>query len=399
MNIRHKISELKKAFSGNAPQFEQSYYLGERLGYGGFGAVHSCHSAGRADGGLAVKVFDRKSKSGLRRAFRTEVKLMQEVDAHDNCVQMLDAFEGPRYCHIVMELCGSTVLQALLHSAKCEREVTERDLACVFKGMLSGVQHLHKCCIVHRDIKPDNILLTSGNHLSSTSSVKICDLGLAAKLDPLRGGVRGMCGTVQYMAPEMLFKDAAYYCEVDLWSCGVTAYLMLLGEFPYEYSENTKSKPVEIRDIFVKPCDNKGVALVSTCNNKFKVTKFPTYRASNGFPQPSAAALKFLRSLLIRDPLARSSTRAMLCSEFIRQGMRETSELQPSLGPTLTSAHEASKSPAILELAPAPVTSIMMEELKQSANESTDCGSIALDNSDDEPQVAGASRCSTFISL
>jgi serine/threonine protein kinase len=387
MNIRHKILEFKKAMSEQAPQFEKIYHLGERLGTGGFAAVYSCEKTGHANVGLAVKVFDRKSKSGLRRAFRAEVKLMQEVTAHEHCVQMLDAYEGHQYCHIVMELCGCTLLQALLHSVKCECPVSEQDLAHVFKGMLSGVQHLHKCHIVHRDIKPANLLLAHGSDLSNRPLVKVCDLGLAAKLDLATDGVHGLqgkCGTLPYMAPEILFKDAPYFLDVDLWSCGVTAYVVLMGQFPFEYSENTsKQRRAELRNVVLKPWDDVGFALSST-TAEYKVTRWPTYQASNGFAQPSAAALKFLRSLLMRNPLTRATARSALCSDYIKLAMLEAPHLQASSDPTPRSTSGTCKSGCIhANLA-------MMEDDNMTANASTNCGS-----SDNEPPMVETPRRDT----
>lgn len=380
MKILTKIKDLKKAISEKAPQFEQSYVLGERLGDGGFAVVHSCEKAGRGNScenaSVAVKVFDRKAKGGLRHVFRTEKKLMQQLGENEHCVQLLDAFEGPRYCHIVMELCGCTVLQALVNTAREGLLVEEQDLTHVFKGMLSGVLHLHKCRIVHRDIKPANLLLTHGHVLSSSTSVKVCDLGLAADMRSSPAGIKGNSGTVPYMAPEILFTNEAYNYEVDNWSCGVTAYLMLLGEFPYQYSDGSRNDPshrlVEFFDPLRKPLDYRAQPSITNCM-KYRVTRWPRYEACKGFTQPSTAAIKFLKSLLVREPLKRANPRSALCSEYMKSSMKPILESQPCFEATLAFADEATKSEF------APVTRMSMEGGDSSANESTQCGS-----SDDE---------------
>merc|ERR550514_1237430 len=130
-----------------------------------------------------------------------------------------------------MEKASCSVQEAFLKSSK-NGNVNEHDLAHIFKCMLLGVQHLHECGVVHRDIKPANLLLVAGDSLSNRPVVKVCDLGLATKL-PTRGGLTEVCGTAPYMAPELLKKQNAYQTSVDFWSAGVTAYLMLLGGFPY----------------------------------------------------------------------------------------------------------------------------------------------------------------------
>jgi len=351
MHILSRISDWKKAMSEKPPQFESQYALGVRLAGGGFGTVYSCGRVGEKTEELVVKVLDRKQRSGLRNAFRKETKLLRLITPNQHCVQMLDAFEGPRYCHIVLEQCECTVLEAIIASTKCDCIVTEQHLAHVFKCMLSGVQHLHRCNIVHRDIKPANLLLAQGHDLLQSPLVKVCDLGLAAIL-PARGGLSEICGTAPYMAPEML-HGKTYHGEVDLWSCGVTAYLLLLGEYPFGHSKSSlKNMEAEFS------------------SDGFQWHPRPSFKARTGFAQPALQARKFLSSLLLRDPLLRAGCRSALNSEYIRSF---TAPILPS-----QAAREATK------LEPGPETlpvKSMLEEDDQ-ADKSTVCGS-----SDDEPPV------------
>jgi len=313
-NILSKISDLKKSISQKHPRFVDSYALEEsNLGRGSFATVQCCKRVGQADGEtLAVKVFDRKRQRGLRREFRNESKLLQMIPAHQHCVQMLDAFEGPRFCHIVMEKCGSSVQVAFLKYVDHTEIITEQDLAHVFKCMLLGVQHLHDCGVVHRDIKPANLLLAHGNCLLNRPVVKVCDLGLATRL-PARGGIKETCGTAPYMAPEMLLKKSAYHSEVDLWSCGVTAYLMLLGDFPYTCPKGGDAD-------LMKEAIRSG-------------TVMPKFKAHKSFAQPSKEAIRFLQSLLKRDPELRVTCARALASEYIRSTTQPTLTSSPSFGP------------------------------------------------------------------
>jgi len=369
MNILNKISDLKKSISlkiERRPQFVDKYALEKcssktLLGSGSFAKVWSCRRADQPNSGddiqLAVKIFDRKSQPGLRREFRNEAKLMRTISAHENCVQMFDAFEGSRFCHIIMEKCECSVQEAFLKSA--HDDITESDLAHVFKCMLSGVQHLHQCGIVHRDIKPANVLLANTCSLLNRPSVKICDLGLATRF-PARGGLKETCGTAPYMAPEMLLKKNPYDCKVDVWSCGVTAYLMLLGGFPYAIPKGADAADMKkaIREGIVRP--------------SFKVQH-------SDFPEPSVAAIKFLQSLLKRDPDIRASCERALSCQFIKSagGPTLTSSSfgpQPSFGATLSVAHEKTKAEPPAETPnPQGLSGNSDEDL--STDESTTCGS------------------------
>jgi serine/threonine protein kinase len=241
--------------------------------------------------------------------------------------------------------------------------------------MLLGVQHLHRCDIVHRDIKPTNLLLTQGDSLSNSPVVKVCDLGLSAKL-PRRGGLTEICGTAPYIAPEILLNIGEYRAEVDLWSCGVTAHLLLLGDFPYKYAQTDEG--------FLDPSSNKLSILFQ---------RKPTFKASQGFSQPSDAAIRFVASLLMRDKVARAGCRSALSSEYIRISTKPALALQPSLGPSLSIACDAARlQPApeipVVEVGCVPadgeVGGVPVDGNKNlSTDESTDCGS------DDEPRSFG----------
>jgi len=296
-----------------------------------------------------------------------EQMLLQKLTANQYCVQMIDAFEGPQYCHIVMEQCTCSLLEAFLKSTKNGHVVTEEELAHAFQCMLCGVHHLHSCGIVHRDIKPDNLLLAGGRSLSTRPVVKVCDLGLAAKL-PAKSMLTDVCGTEQYMAPEMLKADG-YSSEVDLWSCGVTAYLLLLGDFPYR-KPDVGPKQKAILDA-MRPTTHKG--------SEVRLPKgigSASFKARNGFEQPSVPAIKFLTSLLKRDPMIRASCKSALCSEYIRKSMQPTQAT--SLGPTSDGL--------LVKCEQVPHDSAV------SADESTDCESS-------DSVVAMPPRCYEIVSL
>merc|ERR1719428_1518801 len=154
-----------------------------RLGEGSFASVYTCTKK-KADTEctknakeMAVKVFDRMAQKGLRREFRGERKLLSLVTPNEHCVQMLGAFESRKFCYIVMEKCGRSVQEVA--STHTPVQISEQDLAHLFRCTLKGIKHLHECGVVHRDIKPANL--------------------------------SEICGTAPYMAPEMLLKQKAYH--------------------------------------------------------------------------------------------------------------------------------------------------------------------------------------------
>merc|ERR550514_905811 len=114
-----------------------------------------------------------------------------------------------------MEQCACTVQEAFANSK--DELLSEHDLVGVFRGMLSAIEHLHACRVVHRDVKPGNMLLAEGRNLSGNPVVKLCDFGLAAELRRPAAGLTDICGTVPYMTPEMLLQGRPYGFGVDIW--------------------------------------------------------------------------------------------------------------------------------------------------------------------------------------
>lgn len=96
---------------------------------------------------------------------------------------------------------------------------------------MCAVQFCHQNNIVHRDIKLDNILLSVDNE-GKVFDVKLADFGKAIWLDD-DDELRGMCGTIGYMAPEMLTKAQNYGKEIDNWCMGVCLYALVCGTMPF----------------------------------------------------------------------------------------------------------------------------------------------------------------------
>jgi serine/threonine protein kinase len=377
MNILSRISNLKQSMSQKNPRFEDQYDVKQRLGEGSFATVYACTKKYADAECLAVKVFDRTAAKGLRREFRGERNLLSILTPNKYCVQMLDAFESRKFCHIVMEKCGISVQEAACrHTA---HELNEQDLAHLFRCMLAGVKHLHECGIVHRDLKPSNLLLAQGSSpsLSDRPLIKICDLGLAAKL-PARSGLTEICGTAPYMAPEMLLKKKAYHEGVDVWSCGVIAHLMLLGSYPYR---DRCHDPAAVKDAIRlgKPLQD--------------------FRARKGFAQPSEAAIKFLALLLQRDPELRPDATRALKSQYMQQLslLPSSPSSMPSFGPTLTLMSTLTRDEPAAET---PVVKDLEDSNDDEGSDSTNCGQSGDDTdegfSDSLPRLSTSTCDSTF---
>jgi serine/threonine protein kinase len=112
----------------------------------------------------------------------------------------------------------------VLHRRK---QLTEIEVRYYMRQILEGVRYIHEQRIVHRDLKLENFFL------SDQMAVKIGDFGLAETL-ALRARRKSICGTPNYMAPEIFTSKEGYSYEVDTWSLGVIAFLLLCGRYPFE---------------------------------------------------------------------------------------------------------------------------------------------------------------------
>lgn len=200
----------------------------EVVGRGAFGIVRISHK--KVDNGeklFAVKEFRRRPEE-------TEKKYSKRLTAefcissslrHPNVIHTLDLLKDSKgdYCE-VMEFCSGGDLYTLVLAAG-KLEVQEAD--CYFKQMMRGVEYMHEMGVAHRDMKPENLLLTTHGAL------KITDFGngecfrMAWENDAHM--VSGLCGSAPYIAPEEYIDREFDARAVDVWACGVIYMAMRTG--------------------------------------------------------------------------------------------------------------------------------------------------------------------------
>jgi serine/threonine protein kinase len=216
-------------------QLKRDYEIGEEIGRGRFGVVHRCVS--RATGEpFAVKSVDRSLLADdLDRALaELEPKLARlaggEGDENPGVVQVRTVYEDDAWTHTVMDLCTGP---DLLDWVRLRRgaPVPEPDAARVVAQLVEALAGCHRRGVVHRDVKPDNVLLDLDPAGEAPPRVRLADFGSAAWLggeDSARGRAEGLVGTPHYVAPEVV-AGGEYGEKVDVWSAGVVMYALLSG--------------------------------------------------------------------------------------------------------------------------------------------------------------------------
>ena len=171
-------------------------------------------------------------------------KMTQEIQIHKslnhkNIVGFHSFFDDPFNVYIVLELCKK---RSMMELHKRRKTVTEYECRYYIHQIVSGVKYLHDNHIIHRDLKLGNLFLNDELH------VKIGDFGLATRIEFEGERKKTLCGTPNYIAPEILNKKGHSY-EVDIWSIGCVMYTLLVGQPPFE----TKS----LKDTYskIRKCD------------------------------------------------------------------------------------------------------------------------------------------------
>lgn len=114
---------------------------------------------------------------------------------------------------------------------KKRKRLTAKETRYFMLQLISAVEYMHSNRVIHRDLKLGNIFL------NANMEIKVGDFGLAAKLEFSEEKKRTMCGTPNYIAPEIIEGSVGYSYEVDIWSMGVICFAFLFGRPPFETNE------------------------------------------------------------------------------------------------------------------------------------------------------------------
>jgi eukaryotic-like serine/threonine-protein kinase len=223
------MAEMPSNNSMTVLQTIGNYDLLEKIAEGGMGAIYKGRQ--RLTGQIvAVKIMPPHMANNpvLLKRFEQEFRAASRLD-HPNIVRALDYGDNGTSPYLVMEFVEGESL-----GQKLERDgpMTEADAIRLIAQVAQGLHRAHKQGLIHRDVKPDNILITADNQ------AKLADLGLVkeveADLNLTRTG-RGL-GTPHFMAPEQFRNAKNANVQCDIYSLGATLYVMLTNELPFRSS-------------------------------------------------------------------------------------------------------------------------------------------------------------------
>ncbi|XP_051891784.1 serine/threonine-protein kinase PLK4 [Pristis pectinata] len=205
------------------------------LGKGSFACVYRAKSVST---GLevAIKMIDKKAmhKVGMVQRVRNEVEIHCQLK-HPSILELYNYFEDDNYVYLVLEMCHNGEMSRYLKNRKAS--FSEDEARHFMHHIVTGMLYLHSHGILHRDLTLSNLLLTSD------MNIKIADFGLAAQLKMPNEKHFTMCGTPNYIAPEIA-THSAHGLESDVWSLGCMFYTFLVGKPPFDTDtvKNTLNK-------------------------------------------------------------------------------------------------------------------------------------------------------------
>ncbi|XP_048847552.1 serine/threonine kinase 17a like [Brienomyrus brachyistius] len=254
----------------------KNYYdlVGRELGRGKFAVVKKCVE--KSTGKEHAAKFLRKRRKGqdCRMDIINEIAVLESAAANPFVVSLHEVFETTSEIVLLLECAaGGEIFSQCV--GESDDAFTEKDVIRLARQILTGVAGLHLGNVVHLDLKPQNILLTSSCPLGD---IRIVDFGLSRHVDS--ADVREILGTPEYVAPEILNYEPIS-TATDMWSIGVLTYVMLTGVSPFLGDEK--------QETFLN---------ISQVNVEYPADIFQGI---------SSLAVDFIKSLLIKDPRQRAT--------------------------------------------------------------------------------------------
>lgn len=254
-------------------------------------------------------------KDGIDMSAIREIKFLQEI-RHVNVIELIDVFSTQSNLNIVLEF-----LPADLEMIIKDRSIifTPADIKSWLLMTLRGLHHCHRNFVLHRDLKPNNLLLSPSGHL------KLADFGLARSMAHMRESMTSNVVTRWYRAPELLYGVKHYTGAVDIWSVGMI-FAELMWRTPY-LPGNSDADQLEVT-----------FRAMGTPTEKIwpGVTSLPGYVPSKVHPEPSLQelqnrfgaasdnALALMVGLTKLNPAKRIDTTQALLSDYFSESPRPT---------------------------------------------------------------------------
>ncbi|XP_047354343.1 cyclin-dependent kinase-like 4 isoform X1 [Vespa velutina] len=281
----------------------------EIVGEGSYGVVMKCRHRETGQVVAIKKFLETEEDAQVRKLALREIRMLKKLH-HENIIDMIEVFRRRKRFHLVFEFLDHTVLDELERSADgLGLEVSKRYIFQVLRGL----NFCHNNHIMHRDVKPENVLV------SSNGVIKLCDFGFARLISSSKESYTDYVATRWYRAPELLVGDSRYGKEIDIWAVGCLYAEMMTGD-PIFPGDSDIDQLYRITKVLGSIHGRHQVSMGQ--NFLFRPLRFTTVdelmisqeplSLRNLFPSWSSVSLDFLSQCLRMDPDARPNCSALL---------------------------------------------------------------------------------------
>jgi len=296
-------SENCPVSSTNSTMSKEKYEKLSRIGEGSYGTVFKSRNR-ETNAIVAIKKFNEaEDDPSIKKIALREIRMLKQLK-HTNLVNLIEVYRKNRKLHLVFEYCDHTVLNEL---ERHQKGVPEPQTKKIIWQVLKGVQFCHKANCIHRDVKPENILITK------TGVIKLCDFGFARLLTGPGDAYTDYVATRWYRAPELVVGDTQYGPPVDVWAIGCV-FGELLNGLPIWPGKSDVDQLYHIQRTLGDLIDRHRRVFQS--NQYFRGMVLPSPRErvplESKYPNASNHTISFLKSCLQMDPAARLDCKELL---------------------------------------------------------------------------------------
>ncbi|KAF0686189.1 Aste57867_21975 [Aphanomyces stellatus] len=259
------------------------------LGAGAFGVVHLGIRRDTGEVGAVKMQRNLKHRDSIQRELHA-LQVVQAKGGHKNIIALKDVFERDGHTCIVTEfVSGGELFDHIVNHGA----FSEQDARKPMRDIVEAVAFLHAHGLIHKDLKPENVLLRFKDRARADNAATLVDFGSAGPAS--RASSADEIGTTVYQAPELLRRDSECTQAADVWSLGCILYVLLTGRHPFDLDGTATERQIEARI------------------RRGKVSfKHPACR------DLSPDAKDLISQLLTKDPIKRPSAQAVLDHPWMR---------------------------------------------------------------------------------
>ncbi len=231
LEARHPAQVLARQFLVfHSTQVNKHYRFKSVIGQGSFGIVHKVVHVISGQGRVCKSILKGLAAIPMKQ-LESEIKIIAQLD-HPNIVRLHEYFEDDTHIHLIMENCNDGDLMTKIRgSIKCGTPLSKDFIKRVIRQILSALSFMHNEQVIHKDVKPENIMFVRYGKDPNDLVVKVIDFGLSEMFGKCQNTSSTVAGTAFYMSPQVFKPPFDNKC--DIWAVGVITFFMLTGFLPF----------------------------------------------------------------------------------------------------------------------------------------------------------------------